>query len=559
MDRKNIDYLLLNWQDEKFDVKQITDPDDTEENKKRAQAFVTKFNNLMDTLDYPGTSAMPFLAPTKNILPLLKYHFQNKREFDTEQYLQNISSAHRKKRQFVDDEERKVVGLHDRAREGDEKARHELVRMDQNNPIEIDNGDGIEISDEYRQMAREAGLDPDSLVLNRGDIYALSFPRDTKKCGVFRLSRQKGRKLRKNVIEMYDLAGLPELDKWVEFAKRNEATPNQFHQTMMSLTRMRVSMRVYSRGWTKNKAWEFILGVRYRTHQEFGFVRIDGLRDGYAEAKDRTFEGWANFQCEPFQVDVKDLVLAHNEIKSAAPNLKDEKQDVLKRIFVPLNEMWNRIRRMGLKNTAQWMEQSKTRQTHKTWVKIGNNKGRVSKAFEDVPEDFQQDLHHSQATCRKGRQQQKFDQLRGSLQRLHDRGVRMAQIRDWLFEPQDVNQMDDDDQKVVVRLRSNFRRFKPQTDEKLKRRMIRLGLPEFRARQIENVDQDPSVDPFRLGKRRKRKPKKTEQLQVQGSTTKLKPLEVHSNKWKGTTDKWLQIPLLKLSKTFLSKKVGSGS
>jgi hypothetical protein len=558
MDRKNIDPLLLNWQWEKFNVEQITEPGDTKENK-RAQAFVTQFNDLMDTLDYPGTSAMPFLVPTKNIRRLLTSHFADKRPFDTEQYLEQISSTHRKKPHEVNDEQ-EVANLHDRAREGDEDARRELVGMDQNNPIEIDDFSDFQVSDEHRQMAREAGLDPDSLVLNRGDIYALSFPHDTKKCGVFRLSRQKGRKLRKNVMEMYGLAGLPQFNKWFEFAKRNDATSNQFHQTMMSLTRMYVSTRVYSDArWNKNKAWEFILRVRYRTHQQVRFVGIDGLRDGYAQAEDRTFEGWANFQCEPFQVDINDFVQTRNEIKRAAPNLKQEKQDVLKRIFTPLNEMWNRIRRMGVKNTAQWMEQSKTRRHHKTWVKIGNNKSghRVSKAFEDVPEDFQQDLRHSQKTCRKGRQQRKFDQLRGSLQRLHGRGVRMAQLRDWLFEPQDVKQMDDDDEKVVVRLRSNFRRFKPQTDEKLKRRMIRLGLPEFRAHQIQNDQDRDSVDPFRLGRRRKRKPK-TEQLQVQGPTTKFKPLEVHSNKWKGTTDKWLQIPLLELSKTF-SVKLRSGS
>jgi hypothetical protein len=202
----------------------------------------------------------------------------------------------------------------------------------------------------------------------------------------------------------------------------------------------------------------------------------------------------------------------------------------------------------GAKNTARWLEESKARRGHKTWIKIGNNKVQRSKAFEDVPPEFQEELRDSQKSCRKSRNKRKYEELKGSLERLQRKGTRMAQIRSWLFDDQPI---DDDDGRVVARLRSKFRRFRNQDDDKLKRRMMRLRLPEFHARQIEVDDQ---YDPFRTGpRRRKRKRDNREAHQVAEPATKLKPLEVKSSKWKGTTEKWLAIPELQLAKRILGR------
>lgn len=563
-DRKNIDPEFLTYQRDKFYGEQITDHTGrTEENweNKDANDFAVKFNRITNSLKLPGTSDAPYLAPTKHYIRRLTDWFAGRRQnlelrgFNPQKYLDDILQAHGMPVEPIEQK-------HDQDEVNDVQEPID-EENELGNPAEeqSEEEDDTKITDQHREFAHQHGLDPDSLVVSHGDVYALTFPWDTKKCGVYRLSRQKGRRLRRNVIEMYALASAgPILGRWFEYAEKNLATPNRFHHQMMSLIRIYLSMK--QPPLSKNEAWRFILKHRYWTHRRRKFAGIDGLRDGFPLGG--SYQDWVSYQTEPFadKVNVEQLIQSQQRIQDddiKDKDLQNDRRDVLNRIFVPLNEMFGRIRRIGRRNTQQWLEESKGRRTHQTWVKVGNNQKQNSKAFEDVPEEFQEELRDSQKQCRTtNRNKRKFDEFKQSLEHLKDRDVRFAQIREWLVDERDPNEPppDDVDAKVVLKYRPKFKRFRRQDNEKLKRRMRRLGLPEFHARRVENNQDDEQKeqdDPFRIGRRKRRKRQQQNVNQPQHvvdqqskPVTKLEPLK--SFKFKGTTDKWLQIDVLRLAK-----------
>jgi hypothetical protein len=88
--------------------------------------------------------------------------------------------------------------------------------------------------------------------------------------------------------------------------------------------------------------------ARFRIHRRKKYAGIKGLRDGFTGTR---FRDWLDFQTAPIELEFDDL----EEFQKTLQGMHTEaSKDVLKRIFTPMVEMWNRIRRMGgAKNTAR--------------------------------------------------------------------------------------------------------------------------------------------------------------------------------------------------------------